>query len=216
MRQVSESLAGRLSLIELAPLAVSELVTDAQRRRRWLHGGYPDGGVLRGRGFPVWQIDYLALLAQRDLPNRGLPAPPRTTERLLRLLAAVEIRLERRLVCGHAPPNACCACSPPSTARSGTPRSSAAARYPPRGDLSIERSPVREVLCTMNGESSVAPGLPLPRGFRFRGGSRFRGRDTRSAAPRRSRCKRGSGKARFRLRPVRRIQPCHFQLQCVC
>ena len=89
MRQVSESLAGRLSLIELTPLAVPELVTDAQRRRRWLHGGYPDGGVLRGRGFPVWQIDYLTLLAQRDLPNRGLPAPPRTTERLLRMLAAV-------------------------------------------------------------------------------------------------------------------------------
>ena len=89
MRRVSESLAGRLSLIELTPLAVSELVTDDQRRRRWLHGGYPDGGVLRGRGFPVWQIDYLTLLAQRDLPSWGLPAPPRTTERLLRMLAAV-------------------------------------------------------------------------------------------------------------------------------
>ena len=89
MRQVSESLAGRLSLIEMTPLAVSELVTDAQRRRRWLHGGYPDGGVLRGRGFPVWQIDYLTLLAQRDLPSWGLPAPPRITERLLRMLAAV-------------------------------------------------------------------------------------------------------------------------------
>ena len=89
MRQVFESLAGRLSLIELAPLAVSELVTDAQQRRRWLHGGYPDGGVLRGRGFPVWQIDYLTLLAQRDLPSWGLPAPHRTTERLLHMLAAV-------------------------------------------------------------------------------------------------------------------------------
>ena len=89
MWQVSESLAGRLSLIELTPLAVSELVTDAQRRRRWLRGGYPDGGVLRGRGFPVWQIDYLTLLAQRDLPSWGLPAPHRTTERLLRMLAAV-------------------------------------------------------------------------------------------------------------------------------
>ena len=89
MRQVSESLAGRLSLIELTPLALSELATEVQRRRRWLHGGYPDGGVLRGHGFPVWQIDYLSLLAQRDLPNWGLPAPPRTTERLLRMLAAV-------------------------------------------------------------------------------------------------------------------------------
>ena len=89
MRQVSESLAGRLALLELTTLALSELRTDAQRRRRWLFGGYPDGGVLRGRGFPVWQTDYMALLAQRDLPNWGLPAPYRTTERLLRMLAAV-------------------------------------------------------------------------------------------------------------------------------
>ena len=89
MRQVSESLAGRLSLVELTPLTLSELTADAQRRRRWLHGGYPDGGVLDGRGFPVWQLDYLALLAQRDLPDWGLPATPRTTARLLRMLAAV-------------------------------------------------------------------------------------------------------------------------------
>ena len=92
MRQVSESLAGRLSLVELTPLTLSELTTDAQRRRRWLHGGYPDGGVLDGRGFPVWQLDYLALLTQRDLPDWGLPAPHRTTERLLRMLAAVHGR----------------------------------------------------------------------------------------------------------------------------
>ena len=89
MRQVSESLAGRLSLIELTPLALSELASEARRGRRWLRGGYPDGGVLGGRGFPVWQSDYLSLLAQRDLPNWGLPAPHRTTERLLRMLAAV-------------------------------------------------------------------------------------------------------------------------------
>ena len=89
MRQVSESLAGRLSLVELAPLSLSELETDAQRRRRWLMGGYADGGVLDGRRFPQWQLDYLALLTQRDLPNWGLPAAHRTTDRLLHMLAAV-------------------------------------------------------------------------------------------------------------------------------
>ena len=92
MRQVSESLAGRLSLLELTPLMQSELETDAQRSRRWLFGGYPDGGVLDGRGFPVWQTDYLALLAQRDLPAWGLPAPYRVTERLLRMVAAIHSR----------------------------------------------------------------------------------------------------------------------------
>src|SRR5207248_2128735 len=71
MTQVSESLAGRLSLLELTPLLLSELPTDAARNRHWLHGGYPDGGVLDVGRYPRWQLDYLALLSQRDLPNWG-------------------------------------------------------------------------------------------------------------------------------------------------
>ncbi len=89
MTQVSESLAGRLSLIELTPLLLTELKSEASRKRRWLCGGYPDGGVLRPRAFPQWPIDYLKLLAQRDLPSWGLPAKPRVTDRLVRMLAAV-------------------------------------------------------------------------------------------------------------------------------
>ena len=89
MTQVSESLAGRLSVIELTPMLWSELTNDRQRQRLWLFGGYPDGGVLNGKKFPVWQGDYLNLLAQRDLPNWGLTSRPQTTQRLLRMLAAV-------------------------------------------------------------------------------------------------------------------------------
>ena len=87
MRNVSESLAGRLSVIELAPLSWSEL-TEECRERLWHCGGFPDGGVLAGRGFPDWHHDYLNLLAQRDLPSWGLPATTRTTHRLFELLAA--------------------------------------------------------------------------------------------------------------------------------
>ncbi len=89
MTQVSESLAGRLSLVELTPFLASELVTKSSRERVWLCGGYPDGGVLAPRAYPRWQLDYLALLSQRDLPNWGLPAKPQTTERLLRMVAAL-------------------------------------------------------------------------------------------------------------------------------
>lgn len=88
MTSVSESLAGRLSIVEMTPLLRSELRNDTQRERLWLFGGYPDGGVLNGRGFPFWQRDYLSLLIQRDLPNWGLPARPQLTNRLLRMLAA--------------------------------------------------------------------------------------------------------------------------------
>ncbi len=88
MTQVSESLAGRLSVVELTPLLTSEVEGEEERRRLWLCGGFPDGGVLRGTGFPQWQRDYLNLLAQRDLPNLGMTAPPQATIRLLRMLAA--------------------------------------------------------------------------------------------------------------------------------
>jgi len=89
MTRVSESLAGRLSLLELTPLLRSELRDQAQRERHWLVGGHPDGGVLDGSGYPQWQSDYLDLLTQRDLPNWGMPARPRLTRRLFRMLAAV-------------------------------------------------------------------------------------------------------------------------------
>ncbi len=89
MAQVSESLAGRLSVVELTPFVYSELPTEAARNRIWLCGGYPDGGVLRPGDFPQWQEDYLTLLSQRDLPVWGLPAKPPLTRRFMRMLAAV-------------------------------------------------------------------------------------------------------------------------------
>jgi predicted AAA+ superfamily ATPase len=89
MREVSESLAGRLSLLELSPLLLGELVDPSCISRHWLMGGFPDGGVLTPPTFGVWQRDYLSLLTQRDLPEWGLPAKPRTTDRLLRMLAAL-------------------------------------------------------------------------------------------------------------------------------
>lgn len=88
----SESLAGRISQLELTPFLWSELATE-RRKRLWLCGGYPDGGVLHEASFPRWQVDYLALLAQRDLPAWGLPAKPQVTDRLLRLLAAVHAQV---------------------------------------------------------------------------------------------------------------------------
>lgn len=89
MTHVSESLAGRLSIVELAPFVLPELPSQAARDRLWLCGGYPEGGVLKPRRFPQWQRDYLQLLIQRDLPAWGLPARPAVTQRLARMLAAV-------------------------------------------------------------------------------------------------------------------------------
>ena len=88
MREVSESLAGRLARVELTPFLLGELDQTA-RKHLWLTGGFPDGGVLRRARFPAWQRDYLALMAQRDLPAWGLAARPQVTDRLLHMLATV-------------------------------------------------------------------------------------------------------------------------------
>jgi hypothetical protein len=101
MTHVSESLAGRLSLVELTPLLLNEL-PQAPLDSLWLCGGYPEGGILEPGRFPQWQRDYLTLLAQRDLPNWGLPAKPQMTQRLLRMVAASHGQLWNATQIGQA------------------------------------------------------------------------------------------------------------------
>jgi uncharacterized protein len=90
MRSVGESLAGRMAVIELTPLLRGELLNDAMRSRHWLTGGFPDGGVRRPSAFPDWANHYLRLVTERDLPELGIPCTPQTTQRLIRMLAALD------------------------------------------------------------------------------------------------------------------------------
>ena len=92
MQHVSESLAGRLSLIELSPFLLTEL-PDTPLQELWLRGGFPDGGILISARYPRWQRDYLDLLTQRDLPAWGLNARPQVLQRLLKMLAAIHGQL---------------------------------------------------------------------------------------------------------------------------
>jgi predicted AAA+ superfamily ATPase len=88
MYQVFEILAGRIALVNLAPLAASELAV-AKETDLWTMGGYPDGGILNPSAFGNWQRNYLQLLAERDLPKWGLTARPAMTLRLMKMLAAL-------------------------------------------------------------------------------------------------------------------------------
>ena len=86
MVQVSEFLTGRIALCELSPFYIDE-VKSKGLDNLWLVGGFPDGGILKRDSFPLWQKNYLDLLAMRDLPQWGLPATPQVTQRLFRMLA---------------------------------------------------------------------------------------------------------------------------------
>ena len=88
MKQVSEFLTGRIALCELSPFYLSE-VKQKGLDNLWLMGGFPDGGILAKAQFPIWQENYLDLLAMRDLPLWGLPATPQVTRRFFMIIAAV-------------------------------------------------------------------------------------------------------------------------------
>lgn len=87
-KHVSESLAGRIALVELSPLGLME-IDSKNEDRLWLAGGYPDGGIIKPSAFGSWQRNYLELLAQRDLPRWGLSARPTVTLKLMKMLAAL-------------------------------------------------------------------------------------------------------------------------------
>ena len=93
VRQVAESLAGRVGILELAPLTLQETSTgDApitDYRPVWLAGGYPDALAAAGRGghFRDWWEAYLRTYVERDLPTMGVSADPIVMRKLLTMLA---------------------------------------------------------------------------------------------------------------------------------
>ncbi len=93
VRQVAESLAGRVGIIELAPLTVHETRSgDAPLTgysAQWLAGGFPDALATAGRGghFRDWWESYLRTYVERDLGAMGVGADPVQMRRLLTLLA---------------------------------------------------------------------------------------------------------------------------------
>ena len=87
VRGVSESLAGRIGILELDPLLAGEAATGPRPRawkELWLRGGFP--GALRG-DFREWWEAYLRLYVERDLPMLGLDTRPLLLRRLLTMLA---------------------------------------------------------------------------------------------------------------------------------
>lgn len=87
VRGVSESLAGRVGILELEPLTASEAAQGPMPlpwQRLWLAGGFPDAV---GGDFREWQEAYLRAYIERDLPQLGIDAEPLFTRRLLTMLA---------------------------------------------------------------------------------------------------------------------------------
>ena len=87
LRQSSESLAGRLGLLQMGGLALAEVSGQAWAGL-WLRGGYPRACLATSdRAAQRWLRDYLALVVERDLPQLGLNVAAPVMQRFWRLLA---------------------------------------------------------------------------------------------------------------------------------
>jgi len=87
---VSESLAGRVGVVDLDPLVAAETLAGTPRvapERLWLKGGFPL--ALRARNSD-WMESYLRTVIERDLPQLGIDANPLRLRRLLTMLAHIQ------------------------------------------------------------------------------------------------------------------------------
>ena len=87
IRQSSESLAGRLSYIEVTPFNLQEAFFTDQSTH-WLQGGYPRSLLAENNDISVqWREDYIRTFLERDIPQLGFRIPANTIGRFWRMLA---------------------------------------------------------------------------------------------------------------------------------
>lgn len=89
IQSASESLAGRISYLDLHPFSLFE-VGAPYLDRLWLRGGYPEAFLAATDGDAYAVLDDIRRsLTERDLPALGLGADPLNTDRLLRMLTGL-------------------------------------------------------------------------------------------------------------------------------
>ncbi len=90
LRSVSESLAGRVAIVELTPFLSSELAGTGHGRERWFWGGFPPVLALRQAAARTeWLGAYVSTLLERDLPALGVALPARRLRQLWTMLTHV-------------------------------------------------------------------------------------------------------------------------------
>lgn len=91
LQQSSESLAGRIAYLELAPFTLDEV--DRPRRRAdidrlWMRGGFPDSYLAHDEpGSFEWREQFVQTYLNRDLPQLGLRLPSERLHRFWAMLA---------------------------------------------------------------------------------------------------------------------------------
>ena len=87
IRQSSESLAGRISYIEITPFTRRE-ASFTDQATHWLQGGYPRSLLAENLEASFqWREDYIRTFLERDIPQLGFRIPANSIGRFWRMLA---------------------------------------------------------------------------------------------------------------------------------
>jgi predicted AAA+ superfamily ATPase len=89
LRQSSETLAGRISYLELAPFSLLEVGDDEGALRRWwTRGGFPRSYLARSDAASLaWREDFIRTFLERDIPQFGIRIPAQTLRRFWMMCA---------------------------------------------------------------------------------------------------------------------------------
>lgn len=93
LRQSSESLAGRISYIELAGLNVLEVpaTRPKDRQKLWLRGGFPESYLAESDALAMtWLENLIRTYLERDVPQMGFRVPATRLRRLWTMLAHLQ------------------------------------------------------------------------------------------------------------------------------
>lgn len=87
LKQSSESLAGRIRYLELAPLDAGEVGRE-RLDALWLRGGFPESLLAASDAASLrWRTDFIRTYLERDIPQLGPRIPAETLRRLWTMLA---------------------------------------------------------------------------------------------------------------------------------
>lgn len=87
MRQSSESLAGRISYLEIGGFSL-DLVGTAKKEKLWIRGAFPRSFLASSEAASYqWRQDFIATFLERDIPQLGFNIPSKSLGRFWQMLA---------------------------------------------------------------------------------------------------------------------------------
>ena len=87
VRGVSESLAGRVGLVDLSGFDLSEIGSGAWRTL-WIRGGFPRAYLApHDRASSLWRQSFVRTFLERDIPQLGITVPAETLHRFWTMMA---------------------------------------------------------------------------------------------------------------------------------